>query len=85
MTYGEFADLISHTREECLFYVNGKGYWISNNKDGYYLNTEISADPLVWQEFDTGEELIQKARIDGKPLREWWDQIRESFPEDMGI
>ena len=87
MTYDDLAWLVS-CGYECLIYVNGNGYWISNNKNGYYLNPEIwdpekQDDPLVYQKFATGEELIRNARIEGKPLSEWWAQIRESFPEDM--
>lgn len=87
MTYDEFVDLVSHGYE-CTINVNGNGYWISSNENGYYLNPEVfnpekQNDPLVYQKFATGEEMIRKARIDGKPLGEWWEQIRECFPEDM--
>lgn len=74
--YDEFAYFVSRG-SECTIYVNGKGYWISNNKDGYYVNPEFwepenQNDPSIYQEFATGEDMIRDARIDGRSLKELW-------------
>lgn len=78
MKYDEFAQLVSHGFE-CFFYVNNQKYWISNNEAGYYLTLEQQNRPLSYEEFVTGAELIRNARIEGKSLKELWDQISDSF------
>ncbi|WP_027085181.1 hypothetical protein [Cohnella panacarvi] len=61
---------------EYNFYVDEKEYWISHNKEGYYLTR---VEDSFSQDFDTAEELFEKGRINGLSIIELWDEIKEYF------
>jgi hypothetical protein len=58
---------------EFNFYYHNDEYWISQNKDGFYL-TKIGGET---QSFDTIEELIKCGKIDGKSMHDVWENIKE--------
>ena len=66
MEYQEAINRVDYG-EEFLFYYKGEAYWISQNKDGYYL-TYI-------QVFNTAQELFDKGHVFDKSLLEIWDDI----------
>jgi len=75
MTYEEMANSLSFG-EEYNFYYNNEEYWISKNKEGNYL-TKVSDGST--QCFPNSEELLENAKIDGKTIKELWDDIQEHF------
>ncbi|OPH61823.1 hypothetical protein BC351_00860 [Paenibacillus ferrarius] len=56
---------------ELHFNFKGREYSISNNKDGWYLSESYSD----YQSFVDTNELLAKGKIDGKLLKEIWDEV----------
>lgn len=56
---------------ELHFKYRGKQYSISNNKDGWYLS-EFYAD---YQSVTDTNELLEIGTIDGKYLKDIWDDV----------
>ncbi|MDA9472440.1 hypothetical protein [Enterococcus sp. 5H] len=74
MEYKDMEESIGYG-EEYNFNYKDKEYWISQNSDGNYL-TEVNGETQVFQ---NSEELLTKARIDGKTICEIWDDIKNQF------
>ncbi|MBO0473169.1 hypothetical protein IGL98_002792 [Enterococcus sp. DIV0840] len=74
MNYKEMEESIGYG-EEYNFYYKDKEFWISQNSDGNYL-TEVDGET---QEFKNSEDLLNNARINGKSIREIWEEIKDQF------
>ncbi|WP_410771301.1 hypothetical protein [Fontibacillus sp. BL9] len=70
----EYVELVQRVEwgEEFQFYYQNEEYWISTNKEGYYLTRGKDS---YTQSFRTAEELFNEGQIDGKTLLEIWDLI----------
>jgi hypothetical protein len=70
----DYQELVTRVNsgEEFQFYYQSESYWISKNKDGYYL-TRVSDS--FSQSFLTSEELFEKGQIDGHKISELWSEI----------
>ncbi|WP_099225416.1 hypothetical protein [Listeria costaricensis] len=75
MKFEEMATSLAYG-EEYNFYYKDEEYWISKNSVGNYL-TQVSNGST--QEFKSSEELLEKARIEGKSILEIWHDIVEYF------
>ncbi|MFP7170750.1 hypothetical protein [Terribacillus halophilus] len=58
--------------EEFQFYYKNESYWISRNKEGFYLTR---VQDSYSQSFKTSEELFREGRIEKKTFHEIWDEI----------
>ncbi|MBC2333773.1 hypothetical protein IBB74_14475 [Listeria welshimeri] len=74
MDYKEMEESVGYG-EEYNFYYKDKEFWISQNSDGNYL-TEVGGET---QEFKNSEDLLNNARINGKSIREIWEEIKSQF------
>ena len=70
-----FYDVIKWAKRggEYYFYYHNDEYWISQNKEGFYL-TKMGGGT---QSFDTIEDLIRCGEVDGKSMIDVWDDIKE--------
>jgi hypothetical protein len=70
----EYNELVQRVGwgEEFQFYYQDEEYWISTNKEGYYLTR---GEDSFSQSFLTSEELFKEGRIDGKSILELWNLI----------
>ncbi|WP_019421386.1 hypothetical protein [Paenibacillus sp. OSY-SE] len=70
----EYSELVQRVGwgEEFQFYYQNEEYWISTNKEGYYLTR--GKDSFT-QSFQTAEELFKEGRIDGETILELWGLI----------
>ncbi|MGY3779295.1 hypothetical protein [Isobaculum melis] len=75
MTYEELVKTLAYG-EEYNFYYNNEEYWISKNKEGNYLTKVIDG---TTQSFANSDELLEKAKIDGKTIKELWHVIKYNF------
>ncbi|MBC2062848.1 hypothetical protein IBB80_04245 [Listeria marthii] len=75
MEYEQLADGLAYG-EEYNFYYQNEEYWLSKNQEGHYL-TKVSDGET--KEFKTSEELLEKAKINGKSIIEIWKDIQSQF------
>ncbi|MDT0015665.1 hypothetical protein QJV03_00530 [Listeria swaminathanii] len=75
MEYEQMADSLTYG-EEYNFYYQNEEYWLSENQEGHYL-TKVSDGET--QEFKTSEELLEKAKINGKSIIDIWKDIQSQF------
>ncbi|MCE5170974.1 hypothetical protein LQV63_16850 [Paenibacillus profundus] len=70
----EYSELVQRVGwgEEFQFYYQNEEYWISTNKEGYYLTR--GKDSFT-QSFQTAEELFKEGRIDGETILELWGLV----------
>lgn len=70
-----YNDLIKDLRmgREIEFLYKDTRYSISTNKEGWYL-TAFGEE--FYQAFNTVEELLEKALIEGRFLKEIWDKVK---------
>lgn len=61
--------------EEYNFLYKGKEFWISQNSEGNYL-TEIGGKT---QSFKNSQDLLVNARINGRAIKDIWQEIHEQF------
>ncbi|NMO95009.1 hypothetical protein HII30_04295 [Paenibacillus lemnae] len=71
MNYAELVQRVGWG-EEFQFYYKDEEYWISLNKEGYYLTRGKDS---YTQSFATTEELFREGRIDGKSIYDIWELI----------
>lgn len=71
MNYNEFKERVK-MGEEFQFYYLDESYWISNNKNGFYLTRE--KDSFI-QSYATAENLFDQAKINGFKIIEIWRDI----------
>lgn len=71
MDYAELVQRVGWGEEFQFYYQNG-GYWISVNKQGYYLTRGMDS---YTQSFATAEELFRRGQIDGKTIFEIWELV----------
>lgn len=74
MDYKEMEESIAYGEEYNFYYID-KEFWISQNSDGNYL-TEVGGET---QAFKNSADLLSNARINGKLIREVWEEIKEQF------
>ncbi|MGG3453570.1 hypothetical protein [Paenibacillus rhizolycopersici] len=70
----DYAELVQRVGwgEEFQFYYENEEYWISINKEGYYLTRGKDS---YTQSFSTAEELFRRGQVEGKIIFEIWDLI----------
>ena len=71
MRYGDLVERVGWG-EEFLFEYHGEKYWISQNPNGRYLTRESDG---FSQDFQSTNELFEKARIEGKLISQIWKEI----------
>ncbi|KAB8139466.1 hypothetical protein F9U64_00075 [Gracilibacillus oryzae] len=71
MDYEELKQRVA-MGEEFQFYYRNQSFWISRNKNGYYLTRVRDS---YSQSFKTSNELFVDGRIDGKSIQELWKEI----------
>jgi len=71
MDYEELKQRVA-MGEEFQFYYRDESFWISRNKDGYYLTRVRDS---YSQSFKTSNELFENGRIDEKSIQELWREI----------
>lgn len=71
--YEEFFDMIVNIREELNFYYNDIEYWISHGNEMSFLT---DATNKISQEFKTPEELFENGRIEGKIIKDIWNDVK---------
>lgn len=71
MDYEELKQRVA-MGEEFQFYYRDESFWISRNKDGYYLTRVRDS---YSQSFKTSNELFEDGRIDEKSIQELWGEI----------
>ncbi|EHV0132278.1 hypothetical protein [Vagococcus fluvialis] len=72
MPYEEFFDMIVNIGEELNFYYNDVEYWISYGENHYLTD----ATNKISQEFKTPEQLFENGRIEGKSIKDIWNDVK---------
>ncbi|MEC0303916.1 hypothetical protein [Terribacillus saccharophilus] len=71
MTFDEFAQRVA-MGEEFQFHYKNESYWISRNKEGFYLT---KVQDSYSQTFKTSEDLFKEGRIENKTIHELWEEL----------
>jgi len=64
---------LTHGMEPVLYY-HGREYWISYDETKWYF-MELGGEGSNSQKFDSGDDLLDNAKIDGKLLSEIWGDV----------
>ena len=78
--WDEFLERYLINNEEFMFIYKGKEYHFAfsliDGREIAELNYGDEASGYINEEYDSAEELLLKARIDGKTIKEVWDDFR---------
>ena len=56
---------------EINFSYHGRNYWIAHTRNGSHLSDELGNHQYI----NSRRELFEHARIDGKPLKDIWEEV----------
>ncbi len=75
-TWEEFFERYTKNHEEFSFYYKNQVIHLITDFDGFYYNIGTEEKGYkISNKFSSPQELLEKAKFDGKSLKEIWDEL----------